>query len=356
MLGLLQPYALLILPVLVADLPASAASGNRAHRAAGDRSRRGGRDRPGGAVLLFVAHRAVGQPDPPPVTPANLAEELLRLPVGMLSPPLAAPAAAVLLVLLAIGVVLAAGGEVHRRQAMLLATWVALPPLVLCGLQLLGWGPGLVARYWTLCLPAIALGAASPSRPCGSGVGRRRSARSCWSSSSAFPSQLAFRAVDGHLGQRWRDLPRSWRIRTLRDAPLLVEGWSYRALLSNDPRPARSDGADRRPRLREGQDQPPDARSGSPAFARLMPNRWAGGRAAERARLRLGEAARAPKPSAASGPSSAEFPLLAVRCVYFGDPLGVFTTSDTALTADEADELARHISGVAPERIRCAAG
>ena len=50
------------------------------------------------------------------------------------------------------------------------------------------------------------------------------------------------------------------------------------------------------------------------------------------------------------------FPILGVRCTYFGDPLGVFIASDTVLTAEEAEELAEHISGVAPARIRCAAG
>ena len=51
----------------------------------------------------------------------------------------------------------------------------------------------------------------------------------------------------------------------------------------------------------------------------------------------------------------ASFPVLAVRCAYFGEPLGVFTTPDAALTADQADEIARHIAGVAPQRIRCEA-
>jgi hypothetical protein len=48
------------------------------------------------------------------------------------------------------------------------------------------------------------------------------------------------------------------------------------------------------------------------------------------------------------------FPVLAVRCTYFGDPLGVFAASGTGLTAEQAEDLARHISGVAPEQIRCA--
>jgi hypothetical protein len=103
-LGLLQPYALLILPVLVLT-SLVVPSGDRRHEVLLTGLCAGA-----GIVLtvphlLLVANRAVGQPDPPPVTAANLAEELLRLPVGMLSPRLAGIAAAVMLTLLTVGVV-----------------------------------------------------------------------------------------------------------------------------------------------------------------------------------------------------------------------------------------------------------
>jgi hypothetical protein len=103
-LGLVQPYALLILPVLVLT-SLVAPSGYRRHEVLLTGLCAGA-----GIVLtvphlLLVANGAVGQPDPPPVTAANLAEELLRLPVGMLSPRLAGIAAAVMLTLLTVGVV-----------------------------------------------------------------------------------------------------------------------------------------------------------------------------------------------------------------------------------------------------------
>jgi hypothetical protein len=302
--------------------------------------------------LLLVADRAVGQPDPPPVTGANLAEELLRLPVGMLTPPLAAPAAAVMLLLLAVGVAVAWHRR-DRRQAMLLATWVALPPLVLCGLQLFGWGPGLVARYWTLCLPAIAIGAAVAIEALWIRSRTAAIATALLIVVLTVPSHLALRDVDGHLGQGWRDLPRVLAHPTLEDAPLLVEGWSYRALLSNEP--ALHDRmvliVDPAP---EGRINPRVHGPDSPAFARMVD----GGGPVVVLNAVPGSSATLPGHRAFHGfrTELQEFPVLAARCVYFGDPLGVFSTSDAALTTEEAEELARHISGVAPERIRCAAG
>ena len=350
-LGLLQPYALLIVPVLVLT-SLLAPSGDRRHEVVVTTLCAAA-----GLVLvvphlLVVADRAVGQPDPPPVTAANLAEELLRLPVGMLSPPLTVPAAAVTLVLLAVGVILW-WRRGDRRQAVLLATWVALPPLVLCGLQLLGWGPGLVARYWTFCLPAIAIGAAVTVKALWSRSRTAAIATCLLVVVLTLPSHLALRTVDGHLGQGWRDLPRVLAHPTLRDAPLLVEGWTYRALLSNEP--ALHDRmvliVDPAP---EGRINPRTHGPDSPAFARLTE---AGGPVVV-LQSDPGVSAKLPGRRAFRGfrTELRAFPVLAVRCVYFGDPLGVFTTSDTALTAEEAEELAGHISGVAPERIRCAAG
>ena len=138
-----------------------------------------------------------------------------------------------LLVLLALGRV-PAWHRGDRRQAVLLATWVALPPLVLCGLQLLGWGPGLVARYWTFCLPAIAIGAAVARRGLWSRSRRRRSPRPCWCSSS--PCRATWRSGRStDTSDRAGGISRGPRHPTLQDAPLLVEGWDYRALLSNEP-------------------------------------------------------------------------------------------------------------------------
>ncbi|HEU5486663.1 MAG TPA: hypothetical protein VFU98_17290, partial [Microlunatus sp.] len=55
-------------------------------------------------------------------------------------------------------------------------------------------------------------------------------------------------------------------------------------------------------------------------------------------------------------PELAAYPSLAVRCAYFGEPLGVFTTTDAALTVGEAEAIAQQISSVAPDRVHCAVG
>ena len=350
-LALLQPYALLILPVLVLS-SLVAPTGDRRHEVLTT-----GLSAAAGIVLavphlLLVADRAVGQPDPPPVTVANLAEELLRLPVGMLSPPLAAPAAALLLALPAVGV-LVGWRRGDLRQAVLLAGWLALPPLALCALQLLGWGPGLVARYWTLCLPAIAIGAAVTVEALWLRSRTAAIATSLLVVVLTLPSHLALRAVDGHLGQGWRELPRVLAHPTLHDAPLLVEGWTYRALMSNEP--ALHDRmvliVDPAP---EGRVNPRTHGPDSPAFARLVER----GGPVVVLQTEPGFAAALPGRRAFRDfrTELRAFPVLAVRCAYFGDPLGVFTASDTALTAEEAEELAEHIAAVAPGRVRCAAG
>ena len=350
-LGLLQPYALLILPVLVLT-SLVAPSGDRRHEVLLTGLCAGA-----GIVLtvphlLLVANRAVGQPDPPPVTAANLAEELLRLPVGMLSPRLAGIAAAVMLTLLTVGVVVC-WRRGDRRQAVLLAGWIAVPPLVLCGLQLVGWGPGLVARYWTLCLPAVAIGTAVTIEAMWLRSRTAAIATSLLVVVVALPSHLALRAVDGHLGQGWRELPRVLAHPIVRDAPLLVEGWTYRALLSNEP--ALHDRmvliVDPAP---EGRVNPRTHGPDSPAFARLVER----GGPVVVLQTEPGNSATLPRRRAFRDfrTELRAFPVLAVRCTYFGDPLGVFTASDAGLTAEQAEDLARHISGVAPEHIRCATG
>ena len=288
--------------------------------------------------LLLVANRAVGQPDPPPVTAANLAEELLRLPVGMLTPPLAAPAAAVMLVLLAVGVFVA-WHRGDRRQAVLLATWVALPPLVLCVLQLFGWGPGLVARYWTLCLPAIAIGAAVAIEALWIRSRTAAIATSLLIVVLTVPSHLALRAVDGHLGQGWRDLPRVLAHPTLRGRSPARRGVELPGPAEQRARPARSDGADRRSRSR-GQDQSPDAR---PGLARVRPagrRRWPGGGAAApspASRRRCPGAAR----SAVSVPSSRRSRSSRCGASTSGTRSACSPRRTPPLTAEEAEELAR---------------
>jgi mannosyltransferase len=351
-LGLLQPYGLLIVPVLL--LVSAVAP-------------RTGRTRPaevlaiaGSAAvgillvsphLLRVADRAIGQVDPPPVTVRNLAEEVLRLPVAVLAPPMA-PVLAVLVLLLTATGTAVAWRHGDRRLAVLVAAWAALPPLLLCLTQVLTGSPGLVARYWTCCLPALALGSAITLQA----LGRRRHSLGVTvvtvMALLGLPAQLAIRGVDGHQGQRWRDLSYALAHPTLEGAPLLVKGWSYRALVSNDPELAERMVLVVDPAI-DGRVNPSTHGTDTPVFARLLQEHG-------RVIVLQDEAGYGRKlPGRRAFPDfRAElkpFPLLPVRCAYFGEPLGVFTTPEAALGDDEAADLARHIEGVAPARVRCAA-
>jgi hypothetical protein len=121
-----------------------------------------------GPFLLAVAQRASGQPNASEVTVVNVVEEFLRLPAGVLSPPLAVPFAIAALALAAAGFVLGwfRGGRI-RRSAVLAAVWLLVPPISLGVFQVATGSPGLVARYWVISMAPIAIGAALRSRRSG---------------------------------------------------------------------------------------------------------------------------------------------------------------------------------------------
>lgn len=349
-LGLTQPYALLLVPVLLATTFLQPLRDRRTELLV-----LGGCSAAGlvliSPYLLFVARRAIGQIDPPPLTLANLAEETLRLPAAVLTPPLA-PVFALLVVLLTlVGLVLAWRTADHHRLATLITGWLLVPPVALCLLQLLGGGPGLVARYWTFCLPAIALGVAVVLTRLWSWRPALAVGLLAVLMLLGLPTQLWIRTVDGHLGQRWRDLAVALDHPALRDAPLLVEGWSYRALVSNDPSLA-----DRMVLVvdpaPEGRINPRTHGPGSPVFARLLDEH--GRVVVLQGEQGYAETLPTRRLFADFGPELTPYPLLPVRCAYFGEPLGVFTTIESALTADEADGVAQQISSVAPLRVLCA--
>ena len=112
---------------------------------------------------VVVAQRAHGQVDPPSLTPANVAEELLRLPVGVLSPRLAVPVAMMAMALAFGGIVLGYRRTGPARRAAVLATvWLGLPVLALCGFQAVKWFAG--SGH-----PLLALLPAGPCARCGPG-------------------------------------------------------------------------------------------------------------------------------------------------------------------------------------------
>jgi hypothetical protein len=170
--GLVHAYALLILPLLVCATWLAPRISRRREVITTSMSCVAG-------VLLISAflcvvdQRAKGQADPPMVTDAHVAEEVLRLPAGVLSPRLPLP-----LVLGALGWPRPgswwAGGVVAWPGGA--PCWppsgVCLPPVALCLFQVASGSPGLVARYWTFCLPAIAWRPAWPWTHCGRAAAR----------------------------------------------------------------------------------------------------------------------------------------------------------------------------------------
>lgn len=351
-LGLVQPYGLLLVPVLLVTSALLPRLDRRSELTV-----LAGCCGAGILVispyLLMVARRAIGQVDPPPLTVLNLVEEVLRLPVGQLSPPLAPLSALLVISLGLLGVVLAWRRPEQRRLAVLVTAWLLIPPGLLCLLQVVGGGPGLVARYWSICLPALALGVAAAVIAVGARQLPVGVALLVLVVVLAVPTQLGIRTVDGHLGQRWRDLSAALGHSALRGAPLLAEGWSYRALVSNDPGLA-----DRMVLVvdpaPQGRINPQTHSPGSPAFRRRLAGH--GRVVVLQGEQGYSDALPRRRSFADFQPELAAYPSLAVRCAYFGEPLGVFTTTDAALTVGEAEAIAQQIRSVAPDRVHCAVG
>ena len=355
MAGAAHAYVLLIVPVLVV------VSG-LAPRA--DRRREVIATAAAGAVgallltpyLAVVALRANGQPGAAPVTVANVWNAFLRLPVQGVPQTQGLRIAVAVLGLAAVGIALgwSRGGRA-RRTALLGAVWLVLPPLSLCLFQVVTGSPGLVARYWLFCLPAIALTAALTLDWLSARSRGLVAACVVGLCVLVLPSQVALRSDDNaHGGQGYRDLPRILALPGLRDVPLLARAWSYRAIVSNAPSLA-----NRMPMVIDpapsGRINPLIAGASSEAFARLARDhdvvlilQHKPGRA------------RSHKPTVESFPSFQNelrvFPNAAVLCTDFGQPLGVFTKPTAALTDEQARQLADQIMSVAPGHVTCAPG
>jgi len=359
-LGLLHPYSLLMVPVM---LVASLSFPRDTRRSALIRTLI-----PSAAAglvlapfLLLVARSAQGSPDPRPVSLANIARTTLELAVSN-SRPVVAPAvtaSAITLTLVVLGLTLAGvavswrRGSAGRVVAVLLVAWGVLPPTVLMLAQVLAGTPGLVSRYWFFVLPALAWAA---------GISLDRVAE--WRRPIAIvmtvavvllglPSQVFVRSIDGHSGRSWQLLPTALSAPGLAPLPVLLGGWSYRGLLSNDP----AFPAARLPLVRD------------PGPTGLVnPRRW-GPQSAAYERLvatapavvvyQSGNDALVAPPTAGDFSSFTDvrgmWPSAVLRCLWFGDALGVFTKSGNAERLRAAD-LGRQLEAVDPGRVRCEPG
>ncbi len=307
--------------------------------------------------LWAVATGGAGAPNRPDLGFTDIAVEVLRLPVGILSPPAAPVAAALWLGAAAIGLVLGwrRGGRA-RTGAVLAAGWLLLPPVLLCLLQATTSAPGLLARYWTFCLPALALSVGLAVGLAVETGGRRLGLLAIIGVAViavvGLPTQLVLRGPDGHAGQGWRALPSLLQDPAVRAGAVLVEGPHYRALVANQP------GVTARMPLvidpgPTGRILPRLAGRDSVEFREL----------ADRYRLAV-VLQNLPRPSTTEPTRRsfvdhrrelAAYDRAPVLCSYFGYPLGVFTTSAGRLNEAQARRIADALTAVDPTEVTCTA-
>ena len=347
--GLIHAFALLIcVPLLLAlqMLPADVRRGARNRTAAPMLG--------AGVVLapflLFIAGRAVGQPDPPAVTVLNVAEAWGRLPVAVLKPPRSVAAAAMVLVLGGLGVALMSrGGRASRSTfAHVPMTWLVLPPTLLIALQLVLGIPGLVTRYWLICLPALAIGVARAltwPRP-----GWRMPIIGLAALALLVaPTQAAIRGDDGHVGKRWAALAEVLQEPVLHDVPLLIRGFSQRGLGASAPDLA----PERTPLNGEpgpsGRISPIPYGPGTAQFSALV----AGPGPVLAYEQRAGGAGADPQASEFRQDALVTFSEPLLLCDWFGDALGLFARPDAPPAAGLVEGASRALEAVDPEQVAC---
>jgi mannosyltransferase len=308
--------------------------------------------------LVFVSGHATGQPGVPGVSPYAVARVAAYLPVSLLHAPLAPVCAG----LVAVAAVLGAASGLRasagvRTQALtrVALAWLVIPPVLLTLLQALTGRPGLVARYWGIATPGLAVlvglfVSAAISRVT---FTRRRVAAVALVGTAllaGLPAQVDARGIDGHTGERWRLLPAVLRQPLLAGLPVLISPSVSRALDAAAPDVVRrrvpSDGDAAQAGLLAANllstDSPQFRRflDGSPAFIAYRPI--------------FTDVSRVPTRSQFNPLVSPATPdtRLVIRCDYFGDALGVFSTGQ-ALPTSWIASAAAQIRAVAGSHVTC---
>lgn len=304
--------------------------------------------------LLLLATRGVGHPDPPPVGLASVAEAVGRLPVALLRPPLAPTTWAAILLAGAAGMVVLLRRDrlPDRGPALLVVTWLVAPPLLMILGQAVLETPGLVARYWTFCLPALAIAVSEALL-----VGHVR-----WIAVLSLgaicvvglPTQLVFRGVDGHQGERWVRLPAALDRQRFAQVPLLIQGYSQRGLSANAPDfPAERTPLNGDPGL-SGRISPVPFGPGTPQFEALV----AGSHSVFIYQQRKEGGASVPTADdfVQARDARGVFTHVVVLCNWFGDALGLFERNESPTGAAQRAVAARAIESVRPDRVMCEPG
>jgi mannosyltransferase len=305
--------------------------------------------------LLVLANSGVGQPDPPQVNARNVAEVWARLPVGVLQPPLAVIAAALVLGLGLVGVWLVGARRCPSVPGfeLLPIAWLLLPPGLMAGIQWLSGQPGLVTRYWVICLPALAIGV-SATLMC--------PRRGWWLPILGFsliallaaPTHAAIRSPDGHVGLRWVRLAEVLEDPRFEDVPLLIQGFSQRGLSANAPElsgartPLNGDPGP------GGRISPVPYKPGTEQFEALLDSNEAV--LIYQQRRDGGSAVPDPEEFTQTEEVRATFSEPVVLCEWFGDALGVFAKPGTITDSADAAAAAAALEGVDADRIDCVAG
>lgn len=303
--------------------------------------------------LVFVARHAKGQPGVPGISALSVARVAAYFPVSALHAALAPAFAAISLAAAGLGLIrgLRVTSTQTRTLTLLGAIWLVVPPLLLITLQAVTGRPGLVARYWGIATPGLAILVGVLLRTV---HGRAQlllaTAVATAAVGTAMPAQVSIRGIDGHLGQRWQLLPSVLRQPALRAFPVLISPSVLRALDAAAPRLTQQRVPTRQDDVQEGllSSTPYDARS--PQFHTYVAR--AAGFIAYRAVFTGPGGVPGRAAFASLVPRSSSDARLVVRCEYFGDALGVFAVGPD-LGSVWAQQIADQIETAAKRHAVC---
>ena len=307
--------------------------------------------------LWIVAQTANGDPNPLPVSLGNIYLAGWDTVSASHRNGWAIALAAVLGMLALLGLVAGWRRDSNsRRLAVLAASWLIVPPLVLIAATAVADIPGIVPRYWTLWLPGLAILAA---------IGVAALWRISWIPAIAsvvvivllgLPTQIFIRSYDGRYGAAAVNLPRVLSQPSLVGLPLWVSTFRWRSIAAIDPQFL----IDRAPLVQDpapsGRIHPEISEPGSADFAKVVAQSpalivypsWL-------------EVSGIPKTSdftthRSFAPTAAIFSQPWVRCSYFGRPLAVLAQPSRTAQLAPATVMAAQIVSASGGHAECVVG
>lgn len=305
------------------------------------------------APFLWALRRAGGAQfiGPPPVTLRAVITVWERMTMAWVGPDRVAVVGAVVAVAALVGLGLAWVRSAARQRslAVLGTAWMVLPPMTMIAMQAATGRPGLIARYWLISVPAVAIGIAlllAAARWRGVallGVGLLVTA--------TWQSHVDMRTPDGHGAGRFLALSAVMDLPGLATAPLLTDGYGQRALAANAPHltgPRTPLNGDPAP---TGLLSPVPYGPGTAQFSALVSQHDLV--VAFQHRPFSSQRIATPTEFTESAAALETFSLMVVGCSFHGEALGVFAQPGVGPTRSGAEAIADRIEGLAPDRIRC---